>query len=357
MGRRLFSCFALLCLGLAVSCGPQKVIPPPPDAAPPRADSGPGPIGIPGLPAPTGGEPGGSTPGGAVACPGTGTVEPASCASVGVLLAPPFDSRYTCLDLGPVPGVNTTKYGGLTLTADRCSTQLIIGVDANASMAKLWTVDVTRDAKGRVNGFSGTASVLLDAPYHDGGVAFGPGGVLFITRYPVNQIQQTKPGSTGVDKVIALAPFMVPSSAASLNFVPPNLPGGGSLKLVTFGSGDWFTLLLSPDGEGTYDIVAAKRERRLTGGPEGFVYVAAGSPLIPVHSILVSEWSDRRISIYEIDQNGNPKLDTIQNFITGLNGAEGAFRDPTTGDFFFSTWGHAMGDRVIVVRGFAPLID
>ena len=110
---------------------------------------------------------------------------------------------------------------------------------------------------------------MVDAPYHDGGVAFGPGGVLFITRWPVNGIQQTKPGSTGVDKVISLAPVRVPSSASSLNFVPASLPGGGSLKLVTFSGGDWFTVLLSPDGLGTYDIVGAKRERRLQEGPRG----------------------------------------------------------------------------------------
>ena len=38
----------------------------------------------------------------------------------------------------------------------------------------------------------------------------------------------------------------------------------------------------------------------------------------------------------------------------GLQGAEGAYRNPATGDFFFSTWGQAA-DRTIVVRGFAPI--
>ena len=39
-----------------------------------------------------------------------------------------------------------------------------------------------------------------------------------------------------------------------------------------------------------------------------------------------------------------------ENFITGLSGAEGAFIDPLTGDFLFSTFG---GNRVILVTGFA----
>jgi hypothetical protein len=360
MLRRTPACAAALLLGVA-GCGDKMVMSDGlRDAAGPPPDTASAPTFAPGIPAAPGGGPpagGGPEPGSAVACPGTETVEPASCASIGVMLSPPYDTRYSCFDLGPVPGVMTTKYGGVTLTADRCSSSLIIGVNANAFNAKLYSVGVTRDVRGHVNGFSGMAAPLIDAPYHDGGVAYGPGGVLFITRYPVNQIQQTKPGSTAVDKVISLGTLLVSSSAASLNFVPARLPGAGMLKLVTFSGGDFYTLLLSPDGEGTYDIVGAKLERRLTGGPEGFVYVAAGSPLISVNSLLVSEWSARRISIYETDQGGNPKLDTVANFITGLNGAEGAYRDPATGDFFFSTWGHAMGDRVIVVRGFAPMID
>jgi hypothetical protein len=342
---------ALWLAGGAASCGPLSI-----SAGPGAEDAGAGdagdaplrPVSLPGLP---------DAGPAAVPCPGKEGPSPASCAAIGVVLAPPYDSRYTCLDLGPVPGVTTPKYGGLSLSAERCSSTLIIGVDANAAAAKLYAVEVTRDLLGHVNGFAADATVMIDAPYHDGGVAFGPGGVLFITRWPVNEIQQTKPGSAGVDKVISLDPFLIPRSASSLNFVPANLPGGGALKLVTFGGGDWFTLLLMPDGLGTYDIVGAKKERTLTGGPEGFVYVAAGSPLIDANSVLVSEWSARRISLYETDQSGNPKLDTSHDFITGLSGAEGAYRDPTTGDFFFSTWGHASGDRVIVVRGFTPLIN
>ena len=42
---------------------------------------------------------------------------------------------------------------------------------------------------------------------------------------------------------------------------------------------------------------------------------------------------------------------TRRDFVTGLDGAEGAFVDPVTGDFLFSTYGG--GNRVIVVRGFA----
>src|SRR4051812_17748670 len=67
----------------------------------------------------------GPAPGGA-SCPGTATTSPASCAALGVTVDPFYSSRYTCYDLGPVPGVPAQKYGGLTLTLDRCSTTLLI---------------------------------------------------------------------------------------------------------------------------------------------------------------------------------------------------------------------------------------
>ena len=50
----------------------------------------------------------------------------------------------------------------------------------------------------------------------------------------------------------------------------------------------------------------------------------------------------RHGSTYEIDEGANPILATRRDFITGLKGAEGAYRDPATGDFFFSTWGQEI---------------
>jgi hypothetical protein len=101
--------------------------------------------------------------------------------------------------------------------------------------------------------------------------------------------------------------------------------------------------------------MSVKPSVTLMGGPEGFVYVEAGNPLFPMNSMLVSEWSANKIATYETDDSADPKLATRKDFIAGLKGAEGAYRDPATGDFFFSTWGQQF-DRVIVVRGFAPIV-
>jgi hypothetical protein len=130
------------------------------------------------------------------------------------------------------------------------------------------------------------------------------------------------------------------------------------MKLVSWPGGEWYTVELAPDGAGLYDVVSATQELTIPGGPEGFVYVSAGNPLFPVDSMLVSEWSANTVASYEIDDNGDPLPGSRRDFITGLRGAQGAYRDPWTGDFFFSTWNawSAGGDRVIVVRGFVPIL-
>ena len=71
--------------------------------------------------------------------------------------------------------------------------------------------------------------------------------------------------------------------------------------------------------------------------------------------MLVSEYGSGRVAAFEVDADGDPLVATRRDFITGLSGAEGAFVDPVTGDFLFSTFGG--GDRVIVVRGFAPPVS
>jgi hypothetical protein len=290
------------------------------------------------------------------ACPGPAVTQPPSCASLGVTVDPYYAGLYTCFDLGPVPGVPPQKYGGLTLTTGPCSSTLLIGGEANYPRGKLYAATVTRDGMGHITGFTGPAKVFEDAAYNDGGVTYGPGGVLFLTLWPENKLQQIKPGSTGVDKLLDLAALEVAQSSAALAFVPPGLPGAGALKLISWGGGQWYTLDYRPDAAGTYDIASVKEGNTLPGGPEGFVYVAAGSQKFPVHSMLVSEWTANTIATYEVDEHGDPKLESRRDFITGLMGAEGAYRDPATGDFFFSTWGQAL-DRVIVVRGFERIVE
>jgi hypothetical protein len=267
------------------------------------------------------------------------------------VIQPPFDQHYFFVDLGPVPGV-PPSYGGLTFKLGDPNT-ILIGGNANDAPGKLYAIGVVRDANNHVTGFTGTATEFADAAYNDGGVTYGPGNVLFLARWPVNEVGQTKLGSSVTDKSVGLDPFGVTPSVAGLTFVPPGYPGAGGLKIVSWEGGEWYTLTFSPDGQGTFDITSATRETTVVGGPEGFIYVPPGSrDFTDFQSMLVSEWSAGNIAAYLIDVGGNPIPATRVDFMTGLTGAEGALVDPLTGDFLFSTFGG--GDRVIVVQGFAP---
>lgn len=270
--------------------------------------------------------------------------------AVSQVIEPPFNSAYVLSNLGSPPGV-PTRFGGLTLKHDDPNV-LLIGGSANLADGAIYSIGVVR-AGGHIVNFTGTAVVHTNAPYNDGGVVYGPDNVLFLARWPVNQLGQSILNSGITNRVIDLAPFNVEASLAALNFVPPNFPGAGDFKMVTYSGGQWLDVTIAPDGAGTYDVVNVTEivASRLPCGPEGFVYVPAGLPFFPTPSMLVAEYGCATIGAFELDVDGNPRPETRRVFMTLLPGAEGAFIDPTTGDFLFSTFG---GDnKVVVVRGFS----
>lgn len=267
------------------------------------------------------------------------------------LIAPAYSGVYSIQSLGAVPGV-PSAYGGLTFIDD--DTMLIGGL-ANEAAGRLYTVDVSRDGDGHITGFAGAAAEFgAVGEFNDGGVVFGPGGVLFTARWPENELGQTLPGGVDEARIIDLMPFGVAPSPGGLMFVPAGLPGAGQLKMVSWEGGEWYTVELALAGDGTYDIVSATLGPVLPGGPEGIAYVPTGSPLFPNASVLISEFSAGVVSVYEVDAAGDPILASRQEFVLELVGAEGALVDPVTGDFLFSTFGVEGGDEVLRVQGFVP---
>ena len=261
-----------------------------------------------------------------------------------------YAGSYSASSLGSVANL-PPLYGGLTFKYDDPNT-IIIGGDANTADGKLYSVGVVRGAGNHITGFSGSAVFFADGAYNDGGVVYGPNNVLFLARWPVVALGQTKAGSTITDKIIDLNSLGVSPAPTpgGLMFVPAGFPGAGQLKVVSYDDSRWYTLGYTPDGSGTYDITSATFQVTISGGPEGIFYVPAGSPLFTVPSVLVSEYSNNSIGAYVIDANGDPIPGTRRDFITALNGAEGAAIDPLTGDFLFSTFG---GDnQIILVQGF-----
>jgi hypothetical protein len=281
------------------------------------------------------------------------------------VIQPPYDTVYTLTDLGTIANL-PTPYGGLDFLSGNPNV-IVIGGSANNASGLLFTVPLTRDAQNHIIGFNGGATLFSDGAYNDGGVVFGPGGVLFYTRYPTNEVGEIKPGSTVTDKIVDLSTLGIfgpmtgvlkrpqaPGGAGSvgaLNFVPSGFPGAGQLKIVSYTSGNWYTAAFAADGSGTYNITSAVLNTTIVGGPEGFIYVPPGSPVFPTHSMLVSEYGNDVVTTYQFDGSANPIPGSRAVFVSGLTGAEGAVIDPLSGDFLFSTFGAV--NHVIVVRGFA----
>jgi hypothetical protein len=272
------------------------------------------------------------------------SIGPLSAANIG----PGYASEYSLTNLGTVTGV-PTRYGGLTFSAENPDV-ILLGGDANTAAGLFYQVPVTRGADNHIVSL-GSATALSFGINNDGGISYGPGGVLFYSEWPINMVGEVKPGSPVDSKTVNLSSLGIASSTGALNFVPPGFNGAGQLKISSWSGGQFYTVGLAADGTGTYNLTNASLQATLPGGPEGFVYVPQGSPLFPNQSMLVSEYSAGTVGTYVIDANGNPVLSSRQDFVTGLAGAEGAAIDPLTGDFLFSTFGGA--NQVVEVRGFA----
>lgn len=281
---------------------------------------------------------------------------------LGATIDPYYAGDYSLVELGVVPEL-PQPYGGLTLMAGDSDT-LLIGGNANYTTGGVYSIGVVRDPENQITGFSGTATFFADAYGAsggiDGGLAYGPGGILFYTSYRIvggdNHLGQIRPGSTGPGKLINLSPLGISASVGSINFPPVGFPGAGHAKVLSYNASNWYDVTLTPDGDGLYDISTVGPPISLGGSSdlEGVTFVPAGNPLFPNDSVLISKYASGVVDAYEVDSNGDPIVGSQRRFISGLTGAEGAYTDPLTGDFLFSTWGNTS-DVVIAVRGFNPV--
>ena len=270
-------------------------------------------------------------------------VQAAPC--VGVNFGGSFATSYTCSSLGTPTGV-TGLLGGVNFLN---SNTLLIGGNANSSTGYIASISVTRDSSNHIIGFSGASNTYASAPFIDGGLDYGPGGVLFATGYANNTVMQFKPGSTIPDRTDTVNANL--NSVGSLVFVPTGFAGAGGLKLLSYNNGNFADATLTPDGAGTYSITSGAPAATLPGGPEGAVYVrGANAGFGGFDSLLVAEYRNGSVGAYQLDANGNPIVGTRQTFLSGLTGAEGALIDPLTGDFIFSTFGG--GNQIFVIQGF-----
>jgi hypothetical protein len=257
---------------------------------------------------------------------------PAQAAAIGAA----FSSIYT-LSLLPAPfGGPNYNLGGLAFEAGN-SNVLMIGGGSDTSAATLQGVTVTRDPVFlNVTGFSGS-STLATSPDVDGGIAYGPGGVLFFTQYTDNTVGELKPGSVSPDKTIAL-PGVI-TSTGGLAFIPAGFPGAGNAAITSFNGQTICSAPVTADGFGTYDFGTCANTVSFGTTIEGIQYVPLGTPGFSAPSILVdlySSGSTGQVVAYTLDSNGMPVLGSATPLLTGLGTAEGITIDPVTGDFLIS---------------------
>jgi hypothetical protein len=260
------------------------------------------------------------------------------------------DAGYTLLDLGSITGV-PTNYGGLTIRAEEPNT-LYIGGAANQGSGAIYAVPLIRDGvTNSITGFAGPATHFVDAPSNDGGLTFTPGGTILFTQYPTNAMGQVLPDQSYVST--DLSALGVGSSVGSHAFVPNGYPGAGSLIVASYSAWVLYNVPFSVAGNGLYSFSAPTAQVSVSGtasGPEGVAYVPLGSTAFPNPSMVVSAYGLGKVVAFEVDPDGLPVTSTARDMVTGLTGAEGAWIDPVTGDFLFSTFG---GDnRVVRISGF-----
>jgi hypothetical protein len=106
---------------------------------------------------------------------------------------PFYSGTYSLINLGSVAGV-PTNYGGLIFKAGDPNT-ILLGGSANNSGGLFYSVAVTRGAGNHIVAL-GPATALGFGINNDGGIAYGPGGVLFYSEYIVNNVGPFPPVTT-----------------------------------------------------------------------------------------------------------------------------------------------------------------
>jgi PKD repeat protein len=260
-------------------------------------------------------------------------------------------SGYSIAELGAVPTLPVSSYGGVVVNREDPD-QLLLATSAITSQGAIYSVGLARDEERHITGFSAAPVKVASVPYIDGGLTYGPEGVLFTAAWPTQQLIQIEPGSSAPSKVLPLGPLGV--SDVGLNFVPRGFPGACSLKFVNHFNSRWWSSTIAPDGSGTYTVSPGEEKEGLNalGGPEHLLYVPEGSSTFPDRStVLVTEYGAGNIVAYTIDGNGDPIPSTRTIVVSGFNAPEAMAVDPLTGDLLVT---NLDGLTVKRVRGLRP---
>lgn len=265
------------------------------------------------------------------------------------------NAGYSLVDLGS-PVDLPAPYGGLTIRADDPNT-LYIGGNANNANGTIYTVPLIRDGvTNQITGFAGPAVFHSTGPNNDGGLTFTPSGTLLFTQYTpfsMNSMGQILPDNSYV--TTQLTSLGVSASVGSHAFVPDGYPGAGGLIVASYNASIAYRLPFAVDGSGLYTFSAPTSSVNIgtmAQGPEGIAYVPLGSNGFPSPSMVISAYGMNKVVVFEVGPDGLPDVATVRDMVIDLTGAEGAWIDPLTGDFIFSTFSFGGVNRVVRVTGF-----
>jgi hypothetical protein len=243
--------------------------------------------------------------------------------------------------------------GGLEFSADGGT--LYVGGSANGPSGAVYSVPVIRNTSSQQVVGLGAGVFHAAAPDIDGGLAFGPAGTLFFTRFPANAVGQIA-GAT-------YASFPLSASTASvggLEFVPQGFPNGGTLLVTSATNGDVFTVGLTSVGNGTFTPGAASFFASLAGGTDGLRTIPNGTQS---GDILVTNSALGTIEMLHTDSTtglpfGGATTPLVTPFATGIPGVEGIAFDPLTHDVFVTAGGAAGPASIIQIAGFpSPILS
>lgn len=260
----------------------------------------------------------------------------------GYTIAPVFQNNVNSPGLPLIP----VSYGGITLDPGNAN-RLIIGGNSEGSGAAFYSVGVTRDWAGHIQGLAGNPALFAAAPKAAAGAVFGPsfnpGEVFFYSIASGSggvDVGMIRWGSAGPGRTVNL----VPETPGGVNFAPLGVKGfgmDGGLKILTI-SGQFYSARFIGEPTGTYDFVDVKLRATLpVADAQGFAYVKGGAPGFPLDTLLVAEHRAGAIAAYDVDAKGDPLASTRRTFFAGPPFArpEGLFVDPQTGDLLVSTHG------------------
>lgn len=279
-------------------------------------------------------------------------------AGIGAATAQSIDPAfggYSFSTLGPVDGGPISGETG-TLTFKDSNTLLISSQGSNPG-AQIYSFPVTRDGQSHITAI-GTPTLFSTAPGPgpsaggiDGGLGYGPGGVLFYTTYSDNGLGQIKPGSTAPDKLTSLTTLGIGSATLSVGSL--GFDTAGHLKITSYGADTWYDTTLSADGSGTYNVTVGGSVALGSGfHPEGLAYVAAGAPQFASKSVLIaSAAAAGKIYAYTVDANNDP-VTSSQRLFMNVNDIGGMAVDPVSGDLLAITTNTGL---IYDIKGFTPV--